>query len=90
MRSSVICMQARTRKLRLGAFQWQNCGSPSKELLVVPNLNILPDPIYFPGSVTVNATAMVNQTLDSSLQVNLFGTVWLCTQSLEQEFFDVC
>ncbi|KAK7097959.1 ganglioside GM2 activator-like [Littorina saxatilis] len=55
----------------LGSFQWKNCGSPSKELMVVESLSIAPDPIAIPGTIKINFTAVFNKTVDAPLQVDL-------------------
>ena len=67
---AVLSFQKKSKRLRrLSAFQWQNCGAPDKEWMVVESLSILPDPIFIPGTITINATVAVNKTVHSPLQV---------------------
>ncbi|XP_069128950.1 ganglioside GM2 activator-like [Argopecten irradians] len=55
-------------KSKVTAFQWMNCGGTGAGF---KTLTVSPDPLKFPGTMTIGASATINSTLDSPLQTNL-------------------
>lgn len=56
--------------LTLGAFVWTNCGSPD-DTIKLKTLQVSPDPIVIPGSVTVTLDAIIAQTIKTATSVAL-------------------
>ncbi|XP_033743266.1 ganglioside GM2 activator-like [Pecten maximus] len=56
------------KRSKVTAFQWMDCGGTGAAF---KSLTVSPDPLKFPGTMTIGASAVINTTLDSPLQTNL-------------------
>ncbi|XP_050415161.1 ganglioside GM2 activator [Patella vulgata] len=53
------------RQVRLTDFKFKNCGDKSKDLFVISSLDILPDPVQFPGTFTISFSGVAKKTISS-------------------------
>ncbi|KPP71563.1 ganglioside GM2 activator-like [Scleropages formosus] len=65
-----LCAGGAARQTQVLGFSWENCG-PSGAPAVVKSLDVSPDPIIIPGSLTAAAAGRTTVELSSPLQVNL-------------------
>ncbi|KAL8604031.1 hypothetical protein ACOMHN_024856 [Nucella lapillus] len=70
------------QKLRVGTFKFTNCLAPAKELLVINSLTLTPDPLVFPGPLSVSFDATVKSTIDTPLKAVVYlgkkiGSTWI-------------
>uniref|UniRef100_A0A8D0DUB5 Ganglioside GM2 activator n=1 Tax=Salvator merianae TaxID=96440 RepID=A0A8D0DUB5_SALMN len=70
-----------TRLSKVQNFAWQNCG-PSSDPAVIKNLNVDPDPLQIPGTVTVSASGATTVSLESPLKASVIlekrlGELWI-------------
>nr|XP_057913603.1 ganglioside GM2 activator [Doryrhamphus excisus] len=87
----------RINKVKLG-FDWKNCGKPDAAA-VMKTLNLSPDPINIPGSLTASASGSTSVELGAPLSVNVtlekeVGGFWVKVPCLEEvgscHYRDVC
>ncbi|OWF41286.1 ganglioside GM2 activator-like [Mizuhopecten yessoensis] len=53
---------------KVTAFQWMDCGGMGAH---IKSLSLSPDPLKFPGTMTIGASAIISTKLDSPLQANV-------------------
>ncbi|CAC5387244.1 GM2A [Mytilus coruscus] len=69
-KQSMIDQLMKTSGLRsqINGFKWKDCGSAAGK---ISTLNISPDPIQFPGTITVSVGFTLNTTLDRPLAMDV-------------------
>ncbi|KAK7491165.1 hypothetical protein BaRGS_00017602 [Batillaria attramentaria] len=70
------------RRPRLQSYTYKNCGSPDKELFNLISLNLSPDPLSFPGPLSVNFSGQIKSTVDAPLKAVVYlgkkvGSTWI-------------
>jgi hypothetical protein len=71
-------------------FSYQNCG-PASDPVKIDALSVLPQPIHFPGVLTINAAGTLMTNITAPLTVciyNKFQTIHLITYILRSHSFD--
>ncbi|VDI33031.1 ganglioside GM2 activator [Mytilus galloprovincialis] len=61
-------MKTSGMRSQVNGFQWKDCGSAAGK---ISSLNISPDPIQFPGTITVSVGFTLNTTLDKPLAMSV-------------------
>ncbi|XP_076118306.1 ganglioside GM2 activator-like isoform X2 [Mytilus galloprovincialis] len=61
-------MKTSGMRSQINGFQWKDCGSAAGK---ISSLNISPDPIQFPGTITVSVGFTLNTTLDKPLAMDV-------------------
>nr|KAG5702684.1 hypothetical protein BaRGS_013321 [Batillaria attramentaria] len=54
--------------VKLTSYQFKNCASPSNEQFVLSSLTLGPDPLSFPGPLTVAFNGQIKDTVDAPLK----------------------
>jgi len=70
------------KKVQLQKYQFTNCLPKDKEAAVISNLDFQPDPLVFPGPLTVSFTATAKTTINTPLQAVVYlgkkvGSIWV-------------
>ncbi|XP_027462717.1 ganglioside GM2 activator [Zalophus californianus] len=80
--------RARVHLNQLGSFDWENCDD-KKDPVVLKSLTLEPDPIAFPGNMTVSAEVQIDVPLSSPQKLELtmekeVASFWVKVPCVEQ------
>ncbi|ESO93688.1 hypothetical protein LOTGIDRAFT_228500 [Lottia gigantea] len=69
--SVIYSGKIRTSFGQVGHFSLKNCGDKSKEVFSLTYLSITPDPLVFPGQLTVSFTGTAHKNIQSPVNANV-------------------